>query len=837
MNSPDWQARWIWYSGEQQPKNFYLYVRKTFIISGDLQRADIRVTADSRYQLFINGVRVARGPARCDRRWQCVDRWDIAGYLTPGKNVFTALVHHYGEWTFSYMLGHGGFLAEAQVELTDGSMMTVATDESWRVKAARTWERNLPRMSIQLGYPEVYDAREEIGEWQQPGFDDAGWEQATVVGAPGMEPWPDFLPRGIPAMLEQPVRPERVIESGEVGGITAGHYVDLLRVVWSTSNAVAYLATYIWSPQGDGYFDIHAGSQDAIKLWVNDTLRISHLVERDPGPDQEVVPVQLRSGWNTVLAKIVQGEGQWHFYFRLEGANRESLVYSESRDTTPIDSPAPWKILGPFPCHNVKDGFETAYPPERGQDTGKWYEGEDSGEIRWISAGVTKESLLPSIPMSREARFPAKGEAIANRNGLVAPGDPAVIHPGAEHDSYVVIDFGKEVTGYPVIEIDRAAGGEIVDMGYGEALQTADGELISPVTGKPGILNPDRSGVHYADRYICKPGKQRFETFDKRAFRYLQLDVRNLKQPIAIGPVSLNFSTYPVEYRGAFTCSDALLNRVWETGRWTVQLSMEDAFSDSPWRERAQWWGDVRLEALVSYYCFGDILLARQGLRHIAQSQNQEGLTMAVYPTEWTGGLLPSYTLLWVISLWDYYEYSGDIELLRELLPAVHLAMSYFNRYRNAQDLLEDVPHWLFVDWADVETKGESASINALYHGALIAAAKLSDAGAFPEKGIEYRIIAQHVRSGMHHHLWDSTNGVFRDSRIGGNLSSKISEQANCWAINFGVAQNEMAVGIIEALFTMQRATVRSATPYFSFYVLCALGQTGRHQQSLEYIR
>jgi len=328
-----------------------------------------------------------------------------------------------------------------------------------------------------------------------------------------------------------------------------------------------------------------------------------------------------------------------------------------------------------------------------------------------------------------------------------------------------------------------------------------------------------------------------FRTFDKRAFRYLQLDVRNVKDTLEVGPISLLFSTYPVEYRGSFECSDEVLNRIWEVGRWTVQLSMEDAFSDAPWRERAQWWGDVRLEALVNYYAFGDLLLTKQGLRQIAQSQTPEGLTKAVYPTDWPEGILPTYTLLWVISIWDYYKHSGDQDLVNELFPSVERAMKYFKQFVDEDNLLCDVPHWLFVDWTDVETKGESASVNALYHGALLRAARLAEATPRPNKAAGYRDIADRVRKGMRGHLWDATNNVYRDARINGKVITRISEQANCWAIAFGVEEDETADRIIEALFRRNVATVHSATPYFSFYVLCALAKTGRHRQALQYVR
>ncbi|MEK6569970.1 MAG: alpha-L-rhamnosidase N-terminal domain-containing protein, partial [Bacteroidota bacterium] len=236
MANLNWRAKWIWCQGEERPKNFYLYVRKEFSLKRAVRAANIRITADSRYHLFVNGTLVARGPARCDRRWQYYDEWDIASHLSIGANVIAALAHHYGEWTFSYMLGRGAFLAEVDIEGANNERVLLQTDETWHVLPAEAWQRDLPRMSIQLGYPEVYEARKEVEGWNAADFDDSDWQRAKVLGPPGIEPWPNLVPRDIPAMMETLLQAEKVIDAGEVGEVRAGYYVDLLRVIWNPDN-------------------------------------------------------------------------------------------------------------------------------------------------------------------------------------------------------------------------------------------------------------------------------------------------------------------------------------------------------------------------------------------------------------------------------------------------------------------------------------------------------------------------------------------------------------------------------------------------------------------------
>jgi len=57
----------------------------------------VHVTADNRYQLFVNGERVVAGPARGDLyHWQ-YETVDLAQYLRAGKNVLAAVVWNFAQ--------------------------------------------------------------------------------------------------------------------------------------------------------------------------------------------------------------------------------------------------------------------------------------------------------------------------------------------------------------------------------------------------------------------------------------------------------------------------------------------------------------------------------------------------------------------------------------------------------------------------------------------------------------------------------------------------------------------------------------------------------------------
>jgi hypothetical protein len=836
-----WLGKWIWTEGEPSPRNSYTYFRKTFQFDGPQKEAKVNITADSRYQLFVNGAFVGRGPVRSDRRWLYYDSWDVGSRLKKGKNVVAVLVHHYGEFTFQYMQGRGGLLAE--LTGADGRAV-LQTDETWRALRSEAWRTGQPRMSIQLGFSEVYDARKAPPAWKEASFDDRGWPAAREIGPVGMEPWPNLVARDIPPMLEEPQAPKRVLDVAEVELPEGAQYVDLLKLMEPKEWAVAYLATNIVSPDRREV-ELRFGSDDALKVWLNGKPVVSHLIGRGAAPDQEQVRVTLQPGKNPLLAKVVQGHSKWEFYFRMAGKTDGV----DLQGPPVMQAGADWAVAGAFPYprdETLKTGFDTAFPPEAGLgkplDWSAQYPVRGGKEIGWAHVVPERNSFpLVSQLMAAETRRPLRGGSVEGQELLFQDGATgARIRTAPDADVSLLVDFGKEVTGFPRFRVRGAKGGEVLDMGYGEVLQDEGGGFIPQSSDRLGKLNPDRDGVHYADRYVCRPGLQEFQTFDKRGFRYLQIDVRNAPEGIELDGVGLLFSTFPVKYKGAFQCSDERLNRIWEIGRYTCQLNMEDGYTDCPWRERGQWWGDARVESLINYYCFGDATLIRKALRQHGQSLNEEGITWGVYPTDWDGGRLPSFTLIWVSTLWDYYQHTGDRSLVRELYPKIRASLDkFFAPKVGERGLLRNVPYWVFIDWAPVDTDGESGALNAYYYDALRAAGAmgrlLNDASA-----PEYEKRADAVKAAMNARLWDPAAHAYRDSlRPDGALSAKISQQTNSLCVLFDIAPREEQARVLDFIYAPanRERVVEAGSPYFSFYQLAALYHAERNDQAMSYIR
>ncbi len=103
------------------------------------------------------------------------------------------------------------------------------------------------------------------------------------------------------------------------GGLASG-YVDLKNLVSPEPWSLAYAACEVYSPdERTGLLEL--GSDDGIQIWLNDEWFCKRDVFRVALPMQDILPIQLRQGWNRVLCKIGQAQGEWGFHFRLTDNN------------------------------------------------------------------------------------------------------------------------------------------------------------------------------------------------------------------------------------------------------------------------------------------------------------------------------------------------------------------------------------------------------------------------------------------------------------------------------------------------------------------------------------
>jgi alpha-L-rhamnosidase len=108
--------------------------------------------------------------------------YDVTAMLQPGKNAIGAIL---GDGWYRGSMGwvsswgvYGkrlGLLAQLIIKYADGSQEIIATDASWK------GTQNSPITLNGIYDGEQYDARKEIADWNNPSFNDNGWQPVTVA--------------------------------------------------------------------------------------------------------------------------------------------------------------------------------------------------------------------------------------------------------------------------------------------------------------------------------------------------------------------------------------------------------------------------------------------------------------------------------------------------------------------------------------------------------------------------------------------------------------------------------------------------------------------------------
>ena len=233
--STAWRGHWIWdvppdaapwWIETGQRRSHFTYLRKVFDVPVVPPSLPVRVTCDSRYLLFVNGIEVGRGPVRDEPAFLGWDEHDLVPHLRVGENVVVSLCRYYGfanPWwlpaTQSGTLGSGSFCFETHPD----AAIELISDATWQAVPAPWLESE--QMSFHGVPPEVVDGRQAPAGIHDPEVAGSGWPAATllrgrfggVADRPPAAPYTAPLQRSIPQLASRLLQPRRT----SAGGIPA----------------------------------------------------------------------------------------------------------------------------------------------------------------------------------------------------------------------------------------------------------------------------------------------------------------------------------------------------------------------------------------------------------------------------------------------------------------------------------------------------------------------------------------------------------------------------------------------------------------------------------------
>lgn len=207
---------WIFYPTANQTAFGVYHFRKSFDLEKVPEKLIIHVSADNRYNLFVNGHRVCYGPAKGDLQTYKYDVIDIAPFLKPRENLLAALVYNGGEdRPLAFITVQTAFMLRTENE----EFSFLNTDNGWKTYKNPAYkvisydemlfnERWFYGFYACGGGDEVFAEKYPWG-WETTGFDDNNWLAAESLQFDKQPPW-NLVPRNIPFMASHLVYPAKI---------------------------------------------------------------------------------------------------------------------------------------------------------------------------------------------------------------------------------------------------------------------------------------------------------------------------------------------------------------------------------------------------------------------------------------------------------------------------------------------------------------------------------------------------------------------------------------------------------------------------------------------------
>jgi alpha-L-rhamnosidase len=310
-------------------------------------------------------------------------------------------------------------------------------------------------------------------------------------------------------------------------------------------------------------------------------------------------------------------------------------------------------------------------------------EGSGVGESSW--------HLVPrKIPAMLYCPWQGSPKIVDRATDERLPWTPLELKDGEE----ALLDFSELLTAFPRI---KASGNGRLRALYAEALYLPDG------TKGHRDITAGKSFSGNQDRFVPFEEPSVFEPLWWRCFRYVLLVAEG---DIRVESFECMETGYPLEVESDWVSSGQRHDELMDVAVRTVKRCAGETYFDCPYYEQLQYVGDTRIQAQIGRFLSRDRRLQKQAIDAFADSVQLYGLTASRHPSRELQ-IIPSFSLWWIMMLWDQWMY--DEEGIRDS----HLGFAY-GILDWWDETLEENPamnHWAFADWVDTGLEPWSAGV------------------------------------------------------------------------------------------------------------------------------
>ena len=275
---------------------------------------------------------------------------------------------------------------------------------------------------------------------------------------------------------------------------------------------------------------------------------------------------------------------------------------------------------------------------------------------------------------------------------------PCILKNEKGEKASILLDYGIEIHGgiSLLAWLDSTKRGAKVRVRFGESAA----EAMSELGGKTNATND-----HARRDLVVEIGMMSMNPIGETGFRFVRIDLLEPEAVLVIKSICAVMVYKDVPYRGSFSCSDPLLNRIWDVGAYTVHLNMQEYIWDGIKRDRLVWVGDMHPEVTTIKAVFGEDDAVEKSLDFIRKETPLPG---------WMNNMA-SYSMWYVIIVHDWFFYTGKKEFLEKqkdyLKGVADLLSAHIDE--KGQDTVKE---GRFLDWpSEGKKKIVDAGVQAIH--------------------------------------------------------------------------------------------------------------------------
>jgi len=358
----------------------------------------------------------------------------------------------------------------------------------------------------------------------------------------------------------------------------------------------------------------------------------------------------------------------------------------------------------------------------------------------------------------------------------------------------LLFDFGKELHGGLEIVTGMWPGKQAINVRvrFGESVS----ETMADVGGAEGATDDHAM----RDWNIKLPWCGKLE-IGNTGFRFVRIDLLDHDLRLHLREVNAISVMRDIPYLGSFKSNDERLNKIWETGAYTVHLNMQEYLWDGIKRDRLVWVGDMHPEVMTILSVFGANDIVPQSLDFIAE---------ITPPDQWMNGI-SSYSMWWLLIQHQYYMNTGNLDYLQKHREYIFELLSKLEKKidDNGSEILDG---HRFLDWP---TSGDPAAIHAGLQSMMVmtfeAGKEMADILGNTEKASQCQVVVQKLKEHVPEMPARKSPGAL---------------MALAGLADANTISNELLL----------KDGVKDLSTFYGYYVLNALARAGNYQEAISFI-